>query len=35
MAQRYSGMVWLKIDRRLAPIHDDPRYQAMLRRMGL
>lgn len=35
IAGRYSGMVWLKIDPRLKPIHSDPRYQAMLARMGL
>jgi tetratricopeptide (TPR) repeat protein len=34
-ARRDSGLVWLKVSMVLRPIRNDPRYEALLRRMGL
>ena len=34
-ARRDSGLLWLKINIALRPLHADPRYHALLRRMGL
>jgi adenylate cyclase len=34
-ARRDSGLVWLKVSVVLRPIRNDPRYEALLRRMGL
>jgi TolB-like protein/DNA-binding winged helix-turn-helix (wHTH) protein len=33
--RRDSGLLWLKINGALRPLHADPRYEALLRRMGL
>jgi TolB-like protein/DNA-binding winged helix-turn-helix (wHTH) protein/Tfp pilus assembly protein PilF len=33
--RRDSGLLWLKINVSLRPLHADPRYDALLRRMGL
>jgi tetratricopeptide (TPR) repeat protein len=35
IADRYSGMVWLKIDPRVASLRADPRYPLYLKRVGL
>jgi len=35
LALRDPGLTDLKVDRLLRPLHDDPRYAALLARMGL
>ncbi len=32
--ERFIGLVWLKVGRRYDPLRDDPRFQALLRRMN-
>ena len=32
--ERSRSMVWLKVDARLRPLHDDPRFQNLLERLG-
>ena len=27
-------MIWLKVDPRLKPLHDDPRFEELLRKVG-
>ena len=34
-AQRDVGLLWLKVDVCMRPLHSDPRYNTLLRRMGL
>ena len=31
---RVSSLLWLKVEPQLGPLHDDPRFQELLRRIG-
>ena len=33
--KRDVGLLWLKVDVCMRPLHSDPRYNTLLRRMGL